>query len=247
MMLEVKNLHKTYKKPGLMTTGRKVIIDDISFTMSKGECLGIIGESGSGKSTLGRMILGIERPDKGEVLFKGENVLKKTARKGMVSAVFQDYTSSVSPTRTVKQAIEEPLKLEKKEYEDAYIYELLEKVGLDRKIADRFQHELSGGQAQRVCIARAVASKPEFILLDEAISSLDVSIQVQVLDLLRQLKDELSMSYLFITHDIQAAAYICNRLIIFKDGKIVEETDIDKIGDVKEEYSKKLFNSVIVV
>ena len=246
-MLEVKEIRKTYRKPGLMTTKRKLVLDDVSFDMSKGECLGIIGESGSGKSTLGRMILGVEKPDSGCVLFKGNDVQKKSARKGMVSAVFQDYTSSISPSRTVSQAIEEPLKLVGADYDERVIYDLLDRVGLESKIAERYQHELSGGQAQRVCIARAVATKPEFILLDEAISSLDVSIQVQVLDLLKELKEEMSISYLFITHDIQAAAYICNRLIIFKEGRIVEKTDISDIGKVKDEYSKKLFNSVITV
>ena len=171
----------------------------------------------------------------------------KNARKGMVSAVFQDYTSSISPSRTVSQTIEEPLKLVGADYNERVIYDLLGRVGLESKIAERYQHELSGGQAQRVCIARAVATKPEFILLDEAISSLDVSIQVQVLDLLKELKEEMGISYLFITHDIQAAAYICNRLIIFKEGRIVEKTDISDIGKVKDEYSKKLFNSVITV
>ena len=246
-MLEVKEVCKTYRRSGLMTTKRKTVLDNVSFGMNKGECLGIIGESGSGKSTLGRIILGVEKPDSGYVLFKGNDVQKKSSRKGMVSAVFQDYTSSISPSRTVCQAIEEPLKLIGAEYDKKIIYDLLNRVGLEPKIAERYQHELSGGQAQRVCIARAVSTKPEFILLDEAISSLDVSIQVQVLDLLKELKEEMSISYLFITHDIQAAAYICNRLIIFKDGRIVEQTDINDIGRVKDEYSQKLFNSVITV
>ena len=127
------------------------------------------------------------------------------------------------------------------------VADLLEKVGLDGGYVDKFQHELSGGEAQRVCIARAICTNPKFLLLDEAISSLDVSVQVQILDLLKRLRRDLNMSYLFITHDIQAAAYICDRLIIFNDGAVIEETPIAEIGNVHDAYSRKLLSAVITV
>lgn len=246
-MLEVGHVKKTYKKSGVFAKKRQLVLDDITFSMEEGECLGIIGESGSGKSTLGRLILGIEKPDCGTILFDGKDVTKAKNRKGLISAVFQDYSASIHPNRTVRQAIAEPLDVLGQYHDDQTMKELLKKVGLAESFLYKYQHELSGGEAQRVCIARAVATNPKFLLLDEAISSLDVSVQVQILDLLKTLREEHRMSYLFITHDIQAAAYICDRLIIFHDGKIVEETPIEQIGNVQAAYAKKLFHAVITV
>ena len=246
-MLEIKNIVKTYKEPGLFSTKRQLILKGVSFCVDELECLGIIGESGSGKSTLGRLILGIEKPDSGEILFDRKDVRRARNRRGKLSAVFQDYTASIDPNRTVFEAIKEPMDILTMPCDRKTAADLLEQVGLDGAYLDRYQHELSGGEAQRVCIARAISTNPKFLLLDEAISSLDVSVQVQILDLLRELRKRCSMSYLFITHDIQAAAYICDRLIIFKNGELVEETPVAQLGDVHEEYSKKLLHSVITV
>ena len=246
-MLKVSHIEKMYKKPGLWTNERKTVLHDVSFRMEEGECLGIIGESGSGKSTLGRIILGIEKPDRGEVLFRDKNVRNRSARAGMVSAVFQDYTSSVSPGRKVRQAIEEPLRNKNMPCDSRVVNGLLEKTGLDPVLADRYLHELSGGQAQRVCIARAIAAGPSFLMLDEAVSSLDVSIQAQILDLLKSLREEMGVGYLFITHDIVAAAYICSRLIVLREGRIVETLSADDLGRAKDPYTRKLFSAVITV
>ncbi len=246
-MLEVINVNKTYKKPAIFSTKRQCILNDVTFSLNQGECLGIIGESGSGKSTLGRLILGIEKPDSGSILMDGQDVCKTKNRRGVMSAVFQDYSSSINPNMTVCEAIKEPMDVLGKYYNQELMINLLARVGLNDSYMGRYQHELSGGEAQRVCIARALSTNPKFLLLDEAISSLDVSVQVQILDLLKELRAEYNMSYLFITHDMPAAAYLCDRLIIFHAGMIVEETPIENIGGVKEAYSKKLLNAVITL
>ncbi|WP_338533627.1 ABC transporter ATP-binding protein [Paenibacillus peoriae] len=246
-MLKVKRIKKSYQKGGLFSKDRQTILKDITFECQKGECLGIIGESGSGKSTLGRLILGIEKPDDGAILFEGRNVDKRTVRFGNISAVFQDYKSSINPFFTVEKAIMEPLKVQKKSDKDNQnkIDLLLHQVGLDSSYREKYPHELSGGEVQRVCIARAISTEPQCILLDEAISSLDVSVQIQVLKLLKDLKKIYNMSYVFITHDIQAAAYICDRVIFFRNGQIEEMVYIENLKDVKSEYARKLLNFLI--
>ncbi|WMI80778.1 ABC transporter ATP-binding protein [Anaerotignum sp. MB30-C6] len=246
-MLNVKNIEKTYKCSGLFTNKRQPILQDVSFSMDEFECLGIIGESGSGKSTLGRLILGIEKPDSGEILFEGQSVQKAKHRRGNISAVFQDYTSSINPNETIRTAIKEPMVELGLPCDDSIIESLLIQVGLDGTFMDKYPHELSGGQAQRVCIARTISTNPKFLILDEAISSLDVSVQLRILKLLKDLREKYKMSYLFITHDIQAAAYICDRLIIFNEGRIVEQLPIKQIGQAKKEYSKQLLNAIITV
>ncbi|RAS75478.1 ABC transporter ATP-binding protein [Priestia endophytica] len=246
-MLIVEGVEKAYKAGGLFSRKKQKILKNISFECKSGECLGIIGESGSGKSTLGRLLIGIEQPDIGRVLFEGGNVNNRVTRCGRISAVFQNYTSSINPFFTVKQAIMEPLKVKKKpkiEIENKIDY-LLYQVGLDSSYKEKYPHELSGGQVQRVCIARAIATEPKCILLDEAISSLDVSVQVQILELLKELKEIYNMSYIFITHDIQAASYICDRIIIFKDGKIEETVETSDLKNVQSKYARNLLKKLI--
>ncbi|SMQ86953.1 nickel transport system ATP-binding protein [Bacillus sp. OV166] len=246
-MLKVDSVEKSYKKGGLFSGERQQVIRNVSFECRNGECLGIIGESGSGKSTLGRLILGIEKPDRGTILFEGQNVEDRRVRLGNISAVFQDYKSSINPFFTVEEAVMEPLKITKKVQKNyqSKIDNLLNQVGLNPSFRKKYPHELSGGEVQRVCIARAISTEPKCILLDEAISSLDVSVQIQVLELLKELKKIYSMSYVFITHDIQAAAYICDRVIIFKDGQIEETVKIEQLKDVQSEYAKKLLQLLI--
>jgi nickel transport system ATP-binding protein len=246
-LLKVNSVGKSYKKGGLFSSERQNVLKNVSFECKKGECLGIIGESGSGKSTLGRLILGIEKPDCGNVLFEGKNVENRAVRLGNISAVFQDYKSSINPFFTVEEAIMEPLKMKNKVTKENKnkIDHLLHQVGLNPSYRKRYPHELSGGEVQRVCIARAISTEPRCILLDEAISSLDVSVQTQVLELLKELKKIYNMSYVFITHDIQAAAYICDRVIIFKDGQIEEIVEIENLKDVKSVYARKLLQSLI--
>ncbi|WP_433746757.1 ABC transporter ATP-binding protein [Paenibacillus amylolyticus] len=246
-MLKVDGIEKSYRQSGLFSKQRQQVLKNVAFECYHGECLGIIGESGSGKSTLGRLILGIEKPDRGTILFEGKNVKDRSVRMGNISAVFQNYTSSINPFFTVEEAIIEPLKAQKKvqQHMQSKVDELLYQVGLDPSYRRKYPHELSGGEAQRVCIARAISTAPKCILLDEAISSLDVSVQIQVLQLLKQLKEIYKMSYVFITHDIQAAAYICDRVIIFRDGQIEEMVPIGQLKDVQSEYAKKLLKHLI--
>lgn len=242
MLLDLKDVKKSYSIPdGIFSKGKQEVLKGISFSMVEGECLGIIGESGSGKSTLGRLILGLEKPDSGSIEFLGKKDRKSF--KSKTSVVFQDYTSSVNPRFRVLSIISEPLHQTKLSKQQRYqkVVTLLEKVGLSEGFIYRFPHELSGGQLQRICIARAIATNPKFLLLDEAVSSLDVSVQVQVLDLLIKLKESEKLSYLFITHDLLTVTYICNRIIFFKEGKIIEQVnDISELKNIKNSYSKAL-------
>lgn len=242
-MLKIDHVDKSYEKGGFFSKKKQKVLNDISFECGAGECLGIIGESGSGKSTLGRLLLGIEKPDRGSILFDGKSVGDRKVRFGNISAVFQDYNSSINPFFTVEEAIMEPIKRYKKKHSMVDI--LLNQVGLHPSYRKKYPHELSGGEVQRVCIARAISTEPKCIVLDEAISSLDVSVQTQVLDLLKDFKKMYNMSYVFITHDIQAAAYICDRVIIFRDGQVEEIVRIEQLKDVKSEYAKKLLQMLI--
>lgn len=249
MLLEVKDLYMSFPEgDSFLKRRRKEILKGVSFNLKKGECLGIIGESGSGKSTLGKVILGLEKQDKGKILF--ENSDKRKSWQNDINVVFQDYSTSVNPKFKVYDIIAEAFldsNLSKEEKLKSII-ELLDQVGLGKEFIDRYPHQLSGGQLQRVCIARAIAKKPKFILLDEAISSLDVSSQVQILDLLIDLKEKYQLSYLFITHDLMAITYICDRVMFFKDGNIVESVDnLEDLRYVKNEYSQLLLDSVMSV
>ncbi|CUN83012.1 MAG: ABC transporter ATP-binding protein [Sarcina ventriculi] len=244
MLLEVKNIEFSYGRRKLKRNNANVL-KNVSFSLNEGECLGLIGESGSGKSTLGRIILGLEKQQKGTITFNG--VLNRDVWQKELNVVFQDYTTSVNPRFKVIDIIKETLlekKLNREELEKKVI-ELLEQVGLNKDYLYRYPHELSGGQLQRVCIARAISQKPKFILLDEAISSLDVSVQVQVLDLLIELKEKYNLSYLFITHDLSAVTYICDKVMFLKNGEIIEKIDdIKDLKYVKSEYSRALLDSV---
>lgn len=248
-MLQIENVTKSYEKGILGWRKKQQILHDVSLECGIGECLGIIGESGSGKSTLVRMMLGIEQPDEGRVLLHGQPIKYRATRRGHISAVFQDYTSSINPFFTVERAIMESIYLRPdiRKYSKYDMDQLLEQVGLDSSFKKRYPYELSGGEAQRVCIARAVACRPEYIILDEAISSLDVSIQVQILDLLKELKAVYKIGYVFITHDIQAAAYICDRIIIFRQGQIEETITIEKLKEVQSDYSRTLLQTSILL
>lgn len=246
-MLKVDNICKSYKKPSFFSQEKMGVLKNISFKMKENECLGIIGESGSGKSTLARLILGIESVDSGEIIFNGNPVKKGRRKKGEISVVFQDYTSSLNQNATVYESIKNAVSVLDIEFSKEEIIKLLNDVGLNSQYLERYPHELSGGETQRVCIARAISTKPKMIVLDEAISSLDVAVQVTILDLLKKIKEEYRLSYLFITHDIQAAAYMCDSLIILRTGEIVENLEIRDIRHAEKEYSKKLFESVLMI
>lgn len=247
-MLKVEGVCKSYRKGGWFGKERQQVLYDIGFEWNQGECLGIIGESGSGKSTLGRLLLGIEKPDQGVITFNGKPVSDRKTRKRGISAVFQDYTSSINPFYTVEQAMLEPLKLAKVEPQQhkSKIERLLVQVGLDASYLPKYPHELSGGEAQRVCIARAVSSEPACIVLDEAISALDGSVQMQVLELLKSLRKAHGMGYIFITHDIQAAAYLCDRVMIVRSGRIEELVEVERLSGVQSAYARELLRKIMV-
>ena len=183
ILLKVLNIKKSYTQKKFLKKSVKIVLNDVSLSLEQGKCLGIIGESGSGKSTLGRIITGIEKADSGVVEFEGKNIHQKENRnmKNDISVVFQNYVSSVNPKFSIAEIISEPLIIEttmKKNEINEELQNLIKAVGLSEEFLQRFPNELSGGQLQRVCIARAIATKPKFIMLDEAVSSLDVSTQV---------------------------------------------------------------------
>ena len=248
-MIQVKGVHKSYSKigGGFFKKDKLHVLKGIDFEIEEGQCTGLIGESGSGKSTLSRLILGLEKPNEGSITIEGKSVkswIKENP--GKMTVVFQDYTSSANPKFTIKQVIAEPLvALRQTENLDNVVVELLEKVGLSANLIHRYPHELSGGQLQRVCIARAIATKPKILVLDEAISALDVSIQAQVLDLLKDLKKELEMTYLFIAHDLQAVANLCDEVLFLYQGNIVEKISSDRLAFAENEYAQMLLKSVI--
>ena len=254
-LLQVANVKKSFLQPNqrLFSNKKTTVIKGVSFDLKQGECLGIIGESGSGKSTLGKLILGLEKPDSGKIYFNGQDIStctwKKSAMRKNISAVFQDYNASVNPYFTAAQIIAEPLdiyeKLTKNDRKKR-INVLLEQVGLDSSFYERLPHEMSGGQLQRVCIARAIACTPQFILFDEAVSSLDISVQTQILELLADLRKQLNLTSIFITHDLTTITYLCDKIAFFYKGEIVEFIDkIEQLSQVKNPYSKQLLESIL--
>ena len=257
-MLELKNVcvsFRSERQDRIFGHSRQQVLFDVSLQVKKGTCLGILGESGSGKSTMGRVICGLLKPDSGEALLDGTSVYASRAGRrnlqNKLSVVFQDYTTSANPRFRVRDIIGEGLTVrERREgvrldraQETAA---LLETVGLDASLAGRFPHELSGGQLQRVCIARAVACKPEVILFDEAISSLDAHTQVQVMDLLRELKDKLGLTYVFITHDLTSVTYLCDEVLFLYQGHVTEYLTVSRISENRDRYARRLLESIIV-
>lgn len=256
-MLEVNNVcvsFRSERQEKIFGTTRNQVLFDVSLKVSQGTCLGILGESGSGKSTLGRVICGLLKPDTGEVkiqdvsVYASRNGLKNFQKR--LSVVFQDYTTSANPRFRVKEIIAEGLaarernqKIRLDRLEETN--RLLELVGLDPSYANRYPHELSGGQLQRVCIARAVACQPEIILFDEAISSLDAHTQVQIMDLLHNLKEKLGLTYIFITHDLTSVTYLCDDVLFLYHGRITEHIPVSRIAETKDNYARKLLASII--
>jgi oligopeptide/dipeptide ABC transporter ATP-binding protein len=246
VLLEVKNLKKYFPiKGGIF--GKKTIkqvkaVDDVSFEVFKGETLGIVGESGCGKSTTGRALLRLLEPTSGDIYFQGKNIahLKKNEmrvlRKDM-QIVFQDPFASLNPRMKVGEIIEEPLinfHLYDKAGRKKRVLEIMEQVGLTASQINRYPHEFSGGQRQRIGIARALATNPKLIIADEPVSALDVSIQSQVLNLLKDLQKELDLTYIFISHDLSVVKHFCDRIGVMYLGKMVE------IADKKELYHRPM-------
>ena len=236
--------------------GRKqtlVAVNNVNMDIYKGETLGVVGESGCGKSTLGRTVMGIYHPTSGKILYEGKEIdVKKTKERYEYSKkaqiIFQDPYASLNPRMTVGSIIAEGMEIHhmydaKKRQER--VYELLETVGLNREHANRFPHEFSGGQRQRIGIARALAVEPEFIVCDEPISALDVSIQSQIINLLKNLQDEHGFTYMFIAHDLNIVKYISDRIAVMYLGNLVELADSDEIySNTLHPYSQALLDAV---
>ena len=234
-------------------TGEVKAVDDISFFIRKGETLGLVGESGCGKTTTGRSILKLEEPTSGSVIFDGKNlidmkgeVLRKMRAK--MQPIFQDPFASLNPRMNVGDIIGEPLEVHNlakgKELRDK-VNDLLEKVGLAPEMAERYPHEFSGGQRQRIGIARALSASPSFIVCDEAVSALDVSIQGQIIKLLIKLREELNLTYLFISHDLSVVRHISDRVAVMYLGKIVEITTSDQLyQNPQHPYTVSLLSAV---
>lgn len=248
VLLEIKSLHKYYP---IKQANKKIkAVNNVSFQIFKGETVGLVGESGSGKSTLGRTILQLETPTAGDVLFNGQSIvhLRKSAmrdRRKHMQMIFQDPYGSIDPKWTIKEIIAEPLKVHLKgisanEMENR-IQQLLQVVGLNPEWSSRYPHEFSGGQRQRIGIARAIAINPSFILADEAVSALDVSVQAQIINLLKDLQQKLGLTYLFIGHDLNIVRHVADRVAVMYLGKIVEMAPSEKLfQDPKHPYTKAL-------
>ncbi len=229
-------------------------VNDVSFEVYPGETMGLVGESGCGKTTLGRTILRLVEAEGGKVVFEGKSVLElnqkdlKTLRRDM-QIIFQDPYSSLNPRMTIGNAIMEPMQVHKVLANDAArkekVIELLETVSLEASHFDRYPHEFSGGQRQRICVARALALEPKFIICDESVSALDVSVQAQVLNLLIELREKFNFTYIFISHDLSVVKFMSDRMIVMNKGVIEEMGDADEIYlNAKKEYTRKLINAI---
>lgn len=254
-LIEVKNLKKYFDiSVGMFKSKSLKAVDDVSFTIQKGETLGLVGESGCGKTTVGRTILHLYKPTGGEVWYNGKKIETKNdvnEFRKKATMVFQDPYSSLNPRMTVEDIIGEPLDVHQlyktKEERRERILDLMGKVGLNSEHAARYAHEFSGGQRQRIGIARSLAVNPDFIICDEPVSALDVSIQAQVINMFDELQEELGLTYLFIAHDLLVVRHISDRIAVMYLGKMVELADSDEIYNRPlHPYSKSLLSAVPV-
>ncbi len=251
-LLRVEHLKKYFKTPG----GELHAVDDVSFTIPKGHTLGVVGESGCGKSTLGRTILRLTPHTEGEIHFEGEDILTyskaqmKVQRQEM-QMIFQDPFSSLNPKMTVAQLIAQPLQIHHicagKDARMKKVYELMDMVGLAQRYVNVFPHELDGGRRQRIGIARALALNPKFIVCDEPVSALDVSIQAQILNLMMDLKDQLGLTYMFITHDLSVVKHISDEIMVMYLGQVVEQAVPEQLFRFpKHPYTQALLAAIPV-
>ena len=248
-LIEVKNLQKYFKSAG----GQVHAVDGVSFTIEKGETLGLVGESGCGKSTLGRTLIHLNEPTGGEMFYDGRDVTRLNTRqltefRKDVQMIFQDPFSSLDPRQTIQDIIEEPMRLatrmSKSELKEKTI-ELMDTVGIEKRLRQSYPHELDGGRRQRVGIARALALDPKFIVCDEPVSALDVSIQAQILNLLMDLQETRGLTYLFITHDMSVVKHISNHIGVMYLGQMVEKSEKEELFDKPlHPYTKALLSAI---
>ncbi len=256
VILEVKNLRKCFLIKKTFTgkvTQELVAVDDVSFTLNAGETLGIVGESGCGKTTLGRAILKLHQPTSGRIIFEGNDITDYTSsqmreiRKKM-QIIFQDPYSSLPPRSTVGGILSEPVEVHNivpKEQVKDYVLDLMEKCGLRDYYYERYPHEFSGGQRQRICIARALSVNPKLVICDEPVSALDVSIQAQIINLLKQLQKDMNLTYVFISHDLSVVKFISDKIGVMYLGAMVEfGTKEDIFANPLHPYTKALFSAI---
>jgi peptide/nickel transport system ATP-binding protein len=255
VVLEVKSLFKSfYLKQGLFGTREFKAVQNINFKLRKGHTLGVVGESGSGKTTMGLTLLRLHEPTGGEVIFDGKNLLTLSSQQRQlmrrrIQVVFQNPYASLNPRFTIGQTLVEPMEIHgignSTEEREQVARELLQKVGLDDRAFGKYPHEFSGGQRQRIAIARCLTLKPEVLVLDEAVSALDVSVQAQVLNLLKDLQDEFGLSYVFISHDLAVVRFISDEVLVMKDGVVVEQASAQEIlQHPREDYTKRLLGAI---
>ncbi|MBN1545773.1 MAG: ATP-binding cassette domain-containing protein [Syntrophaceae bacterium] len=258
ILIETRGLKKYFEARGLQfwkKSGQIRAVDDVSITIRKGETLGLVGESGCGKSTLSRLIMGLEKPTAGEICFEGENTAAYTHEtwrefRNKVQIIFQDPYASLNPRRTAGKTVGEPFYirrkgLTKKEI-DSHILNLLKSVGLGPEHQDRYPHEFSGGQRQRIGIARAISVKPSLIIADEPVSALDVSVQAQILNLLKDLQDELHLTYLFVSHNLAVVRHMSDRVAVMYLGRIVEMGNNEEIfQEPRHPYTRLLLSAIL--
>jgi peptide/nickel transport system ATP-binding protein len=251
VILETQNLKTYFNTPH----GKLHAVDDVSISIERGETLGVVGESGCGKSTLGRTIIHLTEPTSGKILFEGKDITKVSKKECKelrrdIQMIFQDPYSSLDPRMSVTQLIEEPLLIYRlcasKEERQKYVFELMDTVGIARRFANSYPHELDGGRRQRIGIARALSLKPKFIVCDEPVSALDVSIQAQVLNLLQDLQKEKGLTYMFITHDLSVVKHISNNICVMYMGTVVEKSETKELfRNPKHPYTKALLSAIL--
>lgn len=259
LLLEIKKLEKVFStdKSFFRRGSDFKAVNNVSFSIKEGKTYGLIGESGSGKTTIGRMVLRLIEPTNGDILYKGESLLRVSKKRMRelrreVQIVFQDSGSAFNPRRMIGEQIGEVLKkydvkLDSQQVKEEVLF-TLQKVGLRNEFYDRYPHELSGGQRQRAGIARALILKPKFLVLDEPVSALDVSVKAQIINLLIQLQKEYGLTYLFIAHNLDLVAYFCDEVAVLSKGKIIEQGITAEIfKHPKHEITRKLLGSILML
>lgn len=260
VLLEVQHLKKYFYSSKKLFSKEKEkpavkAVNDVSFTIHKGETFGIVGESGCGKSTLGRTVIRLIEPTDGKVFYQGvdlQSLSKEEMRlkRNEIQIIFQDPYSSLNPRMTVKDLIKAPLDIFSKETDDekmAHVVQIMKMVGLNEEYINKYPHEFSGGQRQRIGIARALILNPKFVFCDEPVSALDVSVRAQVLNLMKDIQQELDLTYMFISHDLSVVRFLCDRVAVMYLGKIVELASKEELyNNAKHPYTQALLSSILV-